>query len=133
MAEIYKWNDIRAEFTDGLLLGNGASMAVHPEFNYGSLFEAAKVKGYLTKQVAEIFNAFKVNDFELVLRRLWQAKVVNETLGVKVEHVDAAYQQVRSALIATVRQVHISHEDALKHLRPIYMFMHGFKTVVSLN
>jgi hypothetical protein len=133
MAEIYEWNDIKAGFTDGLLLGNGASMAVHPEFNYGSLFEAAKDKGYLDDQVAKIFDAFKVNDFELVLRRLWQAKVVNEMLGVQVEHVDTAYQQVRSALIATVRHVHISHEDALKHLRPIYTFVHGFKTVVSLN
>lgn len=47
MAKIYEWNDIKDEFTDGLLLGNGASMAVHPEFHYGSLFEAARVKGSL--------------------------------------------------------------------------------------
>lgn len=132
-AEIQKWNDIKADFKDGLLLGNGASMAVHKEFNYGSLFEAAQERGHLTPQVAAIFDAFKVNDFELVLRSLWQAKVVNEKLGERVTKVVEAYHEVRTALIATVRDVHISHEDALPHLEPIYTFMHQFKTVVSLN
>lgn len=130
---IYKWTDIKGDFTDGLVLGNGASMAIHQGFGYGSLFEAARENGHLTTPVAAVFDAFGVNDFELVLRRLWQAKVVNTTLSVPAGPVEEAYLQVRTALIATVRDVHISHDDAFKHLKPIYTFLHTFKTVVSLN
>jgi hypothetical protein len=130
---IYQWNEIKDRFTDGLLLGNGASMAVHSGFGYRSLYEAANENGHLSADVAGVFEAFGVHDFELVLRRLWQSKVVNETLGIRGGRVAEAYVQVRTALISTIRDVHITHDDALPHLKPIYQFMQGFKTVVSLN
>lgn len=133
MTEIHKWEDIKDRFTDGLLLGNGASIAVHPGFGYGSLYAEAQKYEYLTPEVATVFDAFGSEDFELVLRRLWQAKVVNEKLGIEAGRVEASYTQVRSALISTVRKVHISHDDARPHLTPIYRFMSRFKTVVSLN
>jgi hypothetical protein len=134
MAEkIYQWNEIKERFTEALLLGNGASMAIHRGFGYASLFEAAQENSFITPEVAGVFAAFGINDFELVLRRLWQAKVVNETLGIAAGRVEEAYVQVRTALIQTVRQVHISHDDAAVHLKPIYTFMQGFQTVVSLN
>lgn len=133
MTKIHQWEEIKANFTEGLLLGNGASMAIHRGFGYAGLFEAAQDHNFITPEVAGVFNAFGVNDFELVLRRLWQAKVVNETLGIAAGRVEEAYEQVRTALIETVREVHISHEDAAVHLKPIYTFMQGFKTVISLN
>lgn len=108
-------------------------MAIHRGFGYASLFEAAQENAFITPEVAAVFAAFGVNDFELVLRRLWQAKVVNDTLGIAAGRVEEAYVQVRTALIKTVRHVHISHDDAAVHLKPIYTFMQGFKTVVSLN
>jgi hypothetical protein len=130
---IFQWNEIKDRFNHGLLLGNGASMAVHPGFGYRSLYKAALDYGHLTPDVAGVFMAFGVHDFELVLRRLWQAKVVNEALGIHGGRVAEAYVQVRNSLISTVRDVHISHDDALPHLQPIYEFMQNFKTVVSLN
>jgi hypothetical protein len=130
---IHQWNDIKDEFQDGLLLGNGASMAVHQGFGYRSLYEAAQEKGHLPEEVAQVFLSFGVHDFELVLRRLWHAKVVNEALGIQAGRVEEAYLQVRNSLIATIRDIHISHADALPHLRPIYEYMMRFKTVVSLN
>lgn len=130
---IYQWNDISANFRDGLLLGNGSSMAIHGGFGYGSLFQAAQDNRHITQDVANVFQAFGVADFELVLRRLWQATVVNNTLGIPAGLIETAYAQVRDALISTVRDVHISHADALVHLKPIYTFMSGFRTVVSLN
>jgi hypothetical protein len=133
MAQIHQWNEIKERFTEGLVLGNGASMAIHRGFGYAGLFEAAQENAFITPEVAGVFAAFGVNDFELVLRRLWQAKVVNETLGVAAGRVEEAYTQVRTALIETVRHVHISHDDAAVHLKPIYTFMQGFQTVVSLN
>lgn len=130
---IHQWTEISKDFSDGLLLGNGASIAIHRQFGYVGLFEAAQEYHHINHAVSSVFAAFGVNDFELVLRRLWQAKVVNETLGIAAGRVEEAYTQVRTALIATVREVHISHDDAAMHLKPIYTFMQGFKTVISLN
>lgn len=133
MTEIQQWNDIKDRFTHGLLLGNGASVAVHRGFAYPSLYEAAQANGHLNDHVAGVFDAFGVTDFELVLRRLWQAKVVNEKLGIEAGRVEESYALVRNALISTVHDVHISHEEARPHLEPIFGFMSGFETVVSLN
>lgn len=133
MTKIHQWGEIKARFHDGLILGNGASIAVHPGFAYASLFQAAQENNFITPAVAGVFAAFGVDDFELVLRRLWQTKVVNETLGIAAGRVEKSYLEVRTALIQTVRHVHITHEDATIHLRPIYAFMQGFETVISLN
>ncbi|TDP81579.1 uncharacterized protein DUF4917 [Aquabacterium commune] len=134
MPEIQKWADIKEPFIGGaLLLGNGASMAVHKEFGYASLRVAAEEHGHLTPEVASIFRSFDTSDFELVLRRLWEATLVNKALGVEPGRVEEAYQQVRQALISTVRQVHISYEDASQHFEPMFQFMKTFDTVLSLN
>ncbi|BAN51103.1 DUF4917 family protein [Metapseudomonas resinovorans] len=133
MPVILTWGEIQDRFTDSLLLGNGASMAVHADFGYGSLFETARLNGHITPQVAEIFDQFGVNDFELVLRRLWQAKLVIQALEIPPGRVDEAYAEVRNALIATVRDAHVRYEDAEPHLAWIYPFMARFTTVASLN
>lgn len=133
MPEIVQWADIQDQYTDSLLLGNGASMAVHPEFGYGSLFETAQENGHITHAVAGIFERFGVNDFELVLRRLWQASLVTQALEIPHGRVEEAYAEVRSALIATVRDVHVDYDEALPHLRLIFPFMTHFDTVISLN
>lgn len=134
MVEIVQWNDIKDKFHQGsLLLGNGSSIAVNDCFNYSSLYEEAVRLGYLTENVQAVFDKFDVNDFELVLRRLWQAKLVNEALGLPRGEVEEAYEDVRQALIATVRDTHVIYDDAREHLEPIYKFMQEFKFVVSLN
>lgn len=134
MPEILQWAEIQENFQGGaLLLGNGASMAVHPTFGYASLREAAQATGHLTQAVDEVFTSFGTDDFELVLRHLWQASLVNHALQVAPGKVEDAYRQVRAALIATVRDVHIPYDDASAHFEAIYTFMRGFKTVLSLN
>jgi len=42
---ISNWGEIRDDFTDKLLLGNGASRAVWDGFKYPSLYEEAKKAG----------------------------------------------------------------------------------------
>lgn len=133
MPEIHQWRDIEAGFNHGLLLGNGASVAVDSGFSYGSLFEEASRLGFLTPPVLDVFKRFGANDFEFVLRRLWQAKIVNDALEVEPGRVEEAYQEVRSALISTIREVHVSYEEATPHLSLISSFMQRFETVVSLN
>lgn len=129
-----QWEDIKDDFNAGsLILGNGASMAVSDKFGYGSLFDEASRLGHLTEPVQKVFDSFGVTDFELVLRRLWQAKLVNEALNIEYGTVEESYEQVRTALIATVRDTHVTYQKAEKHLEHIYQFMKPFKKVVSLN
>ena len=134
MTKVKQWEEIKDDFEAGsLILGNGASMAVSDKFGYDSLFDEAAKLGHLSKAVQKVFESFDVEDFELVLRRLWQAKKVNEALDIEVAVVDKSYQQVRTALIETVRDTHVSYQEAEEHLEHIYLFMKSFKNVVSLN
>lgn len=134
MAEIVKWSDIKDDYHEGaLLLGNGSSIAVNGCFAYSSLYEKSVKLGHLTQNVQAVFDKFGVNDFELVLRRLWQAKLVNEALEIPKGEVEQAYEEVRQALIATVRDTHVTYDDAREHLELIYTFMQAFDYVISLN
>lgn len=134
MPDIVDWENIKGDFVGGgLLLGNGSSVAVSSNFAYESLFEEAKRLGYLTKVIQDVFDKFDIDDFELVLRRLWQAKLVNEALGIARGPIEEAYEEVRNSLISTIRDIHVSHEDAKPHLEFIYKFMSQFEMVISLN
>lgn len=133
MPDILRWTEIQDDFRDRLLLGNGSSMAIHRGFGYESLFRTAVDHGHITQSVAEIFRQFRVNDFEVVLRKLWHTKLVLQALDIPFERVEEAYLGVRRALIATVRDAHISYADAEEHLPHIYRFMRRFNTVISLN
>jgi len=133
MSEIKQWKDIQDRYGDSLVLGNGASIAVHDDFSYGSLFETATKLGHIDANVEDVFHRFDTSDFELVLRRLWQATLVNEAMGVHGEAVLQAYQDVRSALINTVQNTHVDYDKARQYFPEICNFMKSFKTVVSLN
>lgn len=122
-----------AGFTDGLVLGNGASVAVSAKLSYPSLYEQAQKAGALTAPVVKIFEAFGVKDFEVVLRRLWQATTVNKALDIESEKLRTAYHNVREALITTVHSVHPSYDEVQPHFESAAKFMQGFKTVASLN
>lgn len=133
MSKIQDWNAVRARFTDGLILGNGASVAVSEKLSYPSLYDQAQKAGALTEPVVKVFEAFGVKDFEVVLRRLWQATTVNRALGIQSEKLQTAYNEVREALITTVHSVHPSYDEAKSHFESAANFMRGFKTVASLN
>lgn len=133
MPDILRWTDIEQDFSDRLLLGNGSSMAIHRGFGYESLFRIAVDQGHITRPVAEIFRQFRVNDFEVVLRKLWHTKLVLQALDIPFERVEEAYLGVRRALIETVRDAHITYADAEAHLPHIARFMRRFNTVISLN
>lgn len=134
--EIKSWVDIKDQFKDGLILGNGASIAVHQGFSYKGLFSEARKLNFLGQDAEQVFKHFDSEDFEAVLRHLWHSKMVFDALkltGEPVNRVNAAYTAVRAALIKTVRATHVSYPDASPHLEHIYKFLRGFKTVLSLN
>jgi hypothetical protein len=140
--EIRRWDDIKASYERGcLVLGNGASMAIHRGFSYNSLREAARNLGLLG-DADGVFDAFGTSDFEAVLRLLWHAEIVNTELKTPSAAVTGAYQAVRKALIETVREQHISYGDvkdspfgqaADSVLGTKREFLTSFQLVASLN
>lgn len=131
--EIKKWNDIKEDFNDGLLLGNGASVAIDRSFSYKSLKKHAIDEGYFTENVQALFDAFHTEDFELILRIVWHAYHVNDALEIDDNKTKEAYEAVRDALISSVRSIHCSHGEAETNFKYIYRFAKEFNTVISLN
>ena len=134
MVRIVKWQDIvdKAEW-DTLILGNGASMAVSPEFGYEPLLKAAAKRRFISKDVKKVFRELDTTDFELVMRALQQTHRINELLRVQDDRSSEAYSSLQDALIKTVGEVHPRHEDVSSRLDRIGGFMKPFDTVLSLN
>ena len=108
-------------------------MAVAPSFGYGSLLDHARENGLLTADVVRLFAFFDTNDFELILRLVWQASNVNLSLEIPDGRTRQAYLRVRDCLIEAVRAVHPDHWEVQQHLPHMYQFLKSFDTVLSLN
>lgn len=131
---IKQWAAIESSYRGGtIILGNGASIAVSPNFHYSSLLAHASDNELLTKDVNQLFSFFQTSDFELVLRLVWQASNVNKSLGIADERTHQAYVNVRECLIRAVRNIHPEYEAVSLYLPNIYQFLKGFRTVFSLN
>lgn len=133
MPHIWDWNDLADDFKDTLLVGNGGSMAVDRCFSYGSLLERARVEALITTDIQKVFDYFKTEDFELVLRMIWNTYHVNRALGIEDEVTTKAYHDVREALVRAVRSIHPPHDRVVDDLDRISSFMARFREVVSLN
>ncbi len=132
--EIHHWEDIAGDFERGTaIIGNGASIAVDTGFGYGSLLEEARRLNLFTAEVEELFRSFDTVDFELVLRLVWHATKVNAALTIPDGLTRRVYQDVRRALIETVREVHPDHGEVASRLPSMYGFLKQFSTVLSLN
>jgi hypothetical protein len=133
MPKIQTWSEIEDKYTDTLLLGNGASMAIDPCFSYRSLKEAAAAAGLITSNIQSVFDYLKTQDFELVMNIISHTYHVNQALCVPDNVTLQAYNEVKTALVGAVRGKHTSFEEASVHLKPIATFMKRFHTVLSLN
>lgn len=130
--DIQAWSSVSAESWSTLLLGNGASIAIHREFAYPTLYGVADAKGLLAT-TAPIFAKLGTTDFEHVLLACWYAEHVNGALGTPSADISAAYAEVRTALIGAVHSVHPIHADVAADLQRVGTFASAFPTVVSLN
>lgn len=126
------WASMGAESSRSLLLGNGASIAIHREFGYKKLREIAEEKELLAT-TAPIFENFETDDFERVLLACWYAEQVNAALGSPSDTIKQAYEEVRKALIQAVHSVHPKHADVAEELERVGKFASQFQTVISLN
>lgn len=130
---IHTWAELAPHFRETLLLGNGASIAVSSQFSYSSLLMHAIEKDFLVKDAQLLFDFFNTQDFELILRIVWQASNVNRSLKIEDNRTHEAYVRVRNSLIEAVQSVHPEYDEVREHLPHIYEFLKGFDTVVSLN
>jgi hypothetical protein len=133
MPRLYQWNEIQDGFTQSIVLGNGASRVVSDSFAYESLLAVAKEKGLIDERIRRVFDYFKTNDFELVLRMLWHTYKVNQALGTPDQKSSQVYRTVRDALVASVREIHPPYNEIAGCIPSIARFLRRFNTVVSLN
>jgi Domain of unknown function (DUF4917) len=111
---LLSWNEIAERYTGrktGILLGNGASLAVWKRFGYRSLFELACIgteRGALTQDDSKLFGKMETKNFEAVLSALNTAECVCGALDQDTGEIKQRYESIRSALIRAVRGVHLS-------------------------
>jgi len=130
---VYQWEDVSEGFRDGLILGNGASIAFDTRFRYPSLKAKAEEANLITPDVLRVFSHLNTPDFELVLRILWHASEVNKALGVADRRTTEAYSAVREALVQVIGSIHPRYGEVEDRLRLAGEFMQHFSTVASLN
>lgn len=130
---IEKWSDISDRFDGTLILGNGASIGIDNSFSYSSLRQYSIDNGLLTQHVVKLFNHFETDDFELILRLVWQANKVNLALEITDNATRSAYEHVRECLIQAVRSIHPDYHSVEEQFADIATFLSSFKTVLSLN
>lgn len=130
---LQQWSEIADDGWTAIVLGNGASISVHPGFAYSSLLETARTHGLISEPLKKVFDHFKTTDFEFILRALANASAVNDALGIKDSATGGAYGDVKKALIEAVRKVHVSYDDASRSLDAAAGYLARFDTVVSLN
>lgn len=139
---IHKWEEIKDDYVGGsLIIGNGASIALHRDFDFKSLkkyaekpnLEKSRKKPLITKDVSKLFKQFETDDFEKILRLVWYAKLTNNHLGVIDTKTDEAYENLKDTLIKIVNEVHCNHTDIVDHFPQLYKFTKQFGTIVSLN
>jgi hypothetical protein len=111
-ATLEHWNNIKDEYDwSGLLVGNGASLAVWEGFKYPSLYNKALqgIKNPLSHADQAVFTSINTFDFERVLSALWTTETVCKALGQEnqAQMVQERYRCIQSALIEAVHAVHI--------------------------
>lgn len=137
--ELAPWSDVE-EYADwtGLLVGNGASVAIHPEFRYSSLFDVARsddVANPLSGADRGLFRTFRTTNFEQVLAALKTAGVVADALDLDENGVLAErYASIQRALFEAVHAVHVEWEQVADPQIPrLFEILRSYRFVYSTN
>lgn len=115
-----------------LILGNGSSISYSSKFAYSSLYDEAA----FTDEEKRLFDKFKTNNFEYILRKLFQAGEVNKVLELdRGKKVNSVYEDIRLKLIETIRRIHPVMSDinpATVH-DMVFESMMGYRYIIDLN
>jgi hypothetical protein len=111
--EIKKWQDIQEDYKGTLVLGNGSSMAIDKKFEYKELYQKSLDEKWIKDEIKKIFEDFNTKDFERILKSLYDASRVVESLhGANAKKtIDKAYENVRNSLIKAVQGVHPNYNE----------------------
>lgn len=131
--ELHKWSDIRDKFTQNILLGNGASIAIDKRLSYHSLYERVCESGRLNDEIIRMFKHFRTTNFEFIMKLLLEASRVNEVLEIDDGKTKDYYYEIRDSLINTIRDIHPKHESVEDLLPKMASFLKNFAEVLSLN
>jgi Domain of unknown function (DUF4917) len=122
---------------DGLLLGNGASVAVWEPFAYPSLYDqalSAAVADPLTPADVALFDILGTRNFELVLGALKNAARVEAALGEPEAHLRERYDHIQRALFQAVAAVHVGWSAVEgERLLTIRRALSAYRAVFSTN
>jgi hypothetical protein len=121
----------------GLLVGNGASMAIWPAFHYASLYEVAtsgEVEHPLAAEDVSLFDAFETKNFEQVLASLKTAGRVANALNLDSITLQARYESIQRGLFEAVHEVHVPWDHVGSHATPaMFTVLRNYKFVYSTN
>lgn len=132
------WDEVQdAEEWDVLLLGNGLSINVWGNFEYGSLYEEAKARRLLSAEDAQLFERLRAANFEDALHALAESIRVGDALGDDRSHDIERHTSVQKALAAAVHSVHIGRgeipDDTLERIkREMRLYRYVFTTSYDL-
>jgi hypothetical protein len=132
------WDDV-AEYADwtGLLVGNGASMVVWPQFGYRSLFDVSRsdvLPHPLTGDDQRLFDALETTNFEHVLASLQTAGIVSKALGLDTALLAERYESTQRALFEAVHAVHVPWDHVgMRTIPALFGALREYKFVYSTN
>jgi len=136
-AALAHWDELQTTTPcTGLLLGNGASLAVWKNFSYFSLFDLAQTTRNkpLSPTELALFKAMETNNFEPVLSALKTSIRVNAALTISSSSPRNRYFAIKEALIHGVRSVHIPWRLMEQQtLLAISQALGAYSTVYSTN
>lgn len=130
---IVEWSALEADFVGSdLLLGNGFSVSMWPDFNYSSLFD--KFLATCGEADRHAFEAFDTSNFEFILEDLSSADKVNRIFGIGGSEVPDAISKIRTGLITTIHDIHPTpYEIDWDRLHQIPQQLEPFGDIYTVN
>jgi hypothetical protein len=121
--ELLQWRALRNTDVEwhGLLIGNGASVAVADSFDYDSLYTVAcsnDIDEPLRAEAQALFGEFGTTNFEYVLASLKIAGQVCEAVGIDTEELPPLYEEIQRALFDAVALVHVDWNSVATRTLP---------------
>jgi hypothetical protein len=114
-----------------LLIGNGFSIK---HFSYRNLLEKSGLSA--TGPLRALFNALDTIDFEVVIKALEDAAIVERTYNKikRAELFSSDSDILRRALVHAIRQIHPAHRADIQDVIPKCLeFLLRFTTIFTLN
>lgn len=106
---INKWDEIKNQKWDSLLLGNGFSIGISDRFSYKSLLDnVEKYNLRMYPHAKDLFIKIGTTNFEEILRVIYHAYLVN---FYSLDAIKTLYRNVRRTLIESVNISHVEYKD----------------------